>query len=304
MAKITDYPIGKQLILLVAAALTACSLNTLETEPKDGPPTEQRDITAIPNAVPKHEPKARYGNHSPYQVFGKTYHVLPSAEGYSEEGIASWYGEKFKNRPTSTLEPYDPYAMTAAHKSLPLPCYVKVTNLENGKEVIVRVNDRGPFHDDRIIDLSYAAAQKLGYAHKGTARVAVTVVTPESLATDSSNLPNSQSKQPTPVPQGEDKPGHTTLTYARSAQEEPITTPADSTQKLFLQAGAFSTIDAAHRMATSLRALTGRTVNIQSDPEKNLHRVWVGPFSAKHEALKVQTLIADSQMAKPLLIQR
>ena len=111
-------------------------------EPKDGPPKLRKDISAVTNAVPKVEPKARYGNHSPYEVFGKTYHVMESSSGYLEEGEASWYGEKFAGRFTSSMEPYDPYAMTAAHKALPLPSYVKVTNLENNRSVIVRVNVR------------------------------------------------------------------------------------------------------------------------------------------------------------------
>ena len=118
-----------------------------------------------------------------YEVDGVTYHVLASARGYVEEGIASWYGPEFQGKPTSSGEPYDMYAMTAAHRTLPLPTYVEVRNLENGKVVVVRVNDRGPFHPDRLIDLSYMAAQKLGIVQRGTARVRVRALTPGEAGT-------------------------------------------------------------------------------------------------------------------------
>ncbi len=154
------------------------------TQDKDSAPRERRDIDyhAIPDAVPKVEPRGKYGNKSPYVVLGRTYEVLPEARGYREEGGASWYGEKFQGFMTSSMEPYDMYAMTAAHKSLPIPSYVRVTNLENGRSVVVRVNDRGPFHEGRIIDLSWAAAQKLGYANVGTARVRVEAIDPQAPA--------------------------------------------------------------------------------------------------------------------------
>jgi len=133
-----------------------------------------------PDAVPVEEPRSRYGNPESYEVRGVTYHVLETSEGYEAEGTASWYGEEFQGRRTSSGEPYDMYAMTAAHRTLPIPTYVEVTNLENGRTVVVRVNDRGPFHEGRIIDLSYAAAQKLGLVGPGTARVRVRALEPPS----------------------------------------------------------------------------------------------------------------------------
>lgn len=131
------------------------------------------EIEAVPDAVPIPEPRSRYGNPPEYEVDGVTYRVMEGSEGYEEEGMASWYGEQFHGRRTSSGEPYDMYAMTAAHRSLPLPTYVEVTNLENGRTVVVRVNDRGPFHQDRIIDVSYVAARKLGLVGPGTAPVRV-----------------------------------------------------------------------------------------------------------------------------------
>ena len=162
-------------IVLAAFLLAGCA-GDKKDEARDGP--SSRNITAddVHDAVPRNEPLARYGNHSPYTVLGKTYTVLPSAKGYRERGIASWYGSKFHGRRTSSGELYDMHLATAAHKSLPLPTYAEVTNLDNGRKMIVKINDRGPFHDGRIIDLSYAAAIKLGVDKTGTARVDVRAI--------------------------------------------------------------------------------------------------------------------------------
>ncbi len=140
----------------------------------DGPPEHvPYDLSALPDPVPVDEPKSATGNPPSYSVFGKTYYTLETAAGYDATGSASWYGRKFQGRRTSSGEPFDMLKLTAAHTTLPIPTYVEVTNLENGRRVVVRVNDRGPFHDGRIIDLSYAAAVKLGFADAGTARVRV-----------------------------------------------------------------------------------------------------------------------------------
>ena len=144
--------------------------------PVGGP--SHAELMRTPDPVPVAEPRSRYGNPRSYVVFGKTYRTLPSSRGYVERGIASWYGTKFHKQLTSSREPYDMYAMTAAHKSLPLPAYVRVTHLENGRSVVVRVNDRGPFHPGRIIDLSYAAAVKLGIAEAGSGPVEVRAIEP------------------------------------------------------------------------------------------------------------------------------
>lgn len=150
----------------------------------DSAPDAIEDVDLIPEPEVKAEPRSRYGNRSPYKVLGKSYKVLDSAEDYSEQGTASFYGKKFHQRRTSSLEVYDMYAFSAAHKTLPLPSYARVTNLDNGKSVIVRVNDRGPFHDGRIIDLSYAAAVKLGIERKGTGNVRVDGLSAEHVDAD------------------------------------------------------------------------------------------------------------------------
>jgi rare lipoprotein A len=161
----------------------------------DSAPPIAIDVSNLPEPVPRREPKARYGNRESYTVLGRTYRVLPSAEGYRERGIASWYGYKFHGRHTSSRERYDMCAFTAAHKTLPLPSYVRVTNLDNGRSIVVRVNDRGPFHAGRIIDLSYAAATRLDMKRAGTARVEVEAL----LGPDDSRLADAVPPAPAPT---------------------------------------------------------------------------------------------------------
>lgn len=145
---------------------------------RDSAPTELPRVDLIPEPDVVDEPRSRYGNRSSYTVLGKSYRVMDSTEGFVEQGLASFYGNKFHGRRTSNLEVYDMYAFTAAHKTLPLPSFAKVTNLENGRSVIVRVNDRGPFHEGRVVDLSWAAAVKLDMHRAGTARVEVRALAP------------------------------------------------------------------------------------------------------------------------------
>jgi len=165
-------------VIFCLAELSGCSFNELPK--KDGSPSTDFDASTIPNAVPKNEPLSKHGNKS-YRIGDQHYQVMKSAKGYKARGIASWYGTKFHGHTTSSLETYDLYSMTAASPTLPLPTYVKVTNLRNGKEVIVKVNDRGPFKRNRILDLSYAAAKKLGFIHHGTTRVEIIAIDPDQL---------------------------------------------------------------------------------------------------------------------------
>lgn len=233
----------RSLLCLLVVVLAACARAPVRTghadtapavptsglyapEIADGGPPIPADISRIPEPVPQYEPLSRYGNRSPYTVLGQTYHVLPSADGYRERGIASWYGTKFHGRATSSLEPYDMYRFSAAHKALPLPSFARVTNLENGRSVIVRVNDRGPFHGDRLIDLSYAAAVKLGVHIKGTARVEVAAIDPG----EGSSAP--------PSPAAASAPG----------SPLPIGTQA------WLQVGSFAERDNARRVLQQLRS--------------------------------------------------
>jgi rare lipoprotein A len=213
------------------------------------PPPPPTNLDAIPEPVPRIEPRSTRGNPLSYEVFGKRYFLLPTAEGYRERGVASWYGPDFHARPTSSGEPYDMYAMTAAHKTLPIPCYARVTNLANGRSIVVRINDRGPFVDNRIIDLSYTAAHKLDMTRAGTTFVEVEVLTPGSL------------------PEA-----------ARALTPQPL--PTLVAPGLFLQAGAFGAADNAAALAARLRAEGIANVVVrQPDASAALHRVRVGPIA-------------------------
>ena len=214
-----------------------------------------RDDT--PNAIPKNEPLSRYGNPPSYTVMGKTYHVMKSSNGFTEEGIASWYGTKFHGRKTSSGEPYNMYAMTAAHKSLPLPTYVEVTHKKTGKKIIVKVNDRGPFHKGRIIDLSYAAARRLGISATGTGPVSIRAINTSGLdlATDDVVLPK----------------------------------PSGQQGKIHVQVAAMGTETAAERMAGNLRQKNMRSVRVhvvENNGDK-LYRVRIGPLPNVDLAYKV-----------------
>jgi len=233
-----------------------------------GPDAPPIDVSKIPEPVPRVEPRSRYGNKETYTVLGRTYTLLPSASGYVERGIASWYGNKFHGYMTSSFEPYDMYAFSAAHKTLPLPSYARVTNLENGKSVVVRVNDRGPFHENRLIDLSYAAAVKIGVWPKGTGLVEVRAIDPEH----PNALPPSTvaAAPPRRTPDGP--------VVARPA---PAAGEAGGPPRIYLQLGAFGERDNAERAAASAaRAGLGR-VDIQSVAVagRTVHRVRVGPLA-------------------------
>ncbi len=162
--------------IIVKALLLYCLPALLYTAYADGPPLIDRDVSNVRDAIPESLPYNDYANQPIYQVNGQTYTLIPSTRGYTKTGIASWYGQQFAERMTASGERYDMFAMTAASKELPIPTFVTVTNLENGRSIKVKVNDRGPFHDGRIMDLSYAAAKRLGMLQKGTARVRITAL--------------------------------------------------------------------------------------------------------------------------------
>lgn len=186
--------VSRVALILALATLTAC-VAPVSKKPtagisegdfeRDGLPSRTLLAENIRSAEPRYEAIRLAGNLSPYTVMGKQYHVVDDYRGYTQQGIASWYGRKFHGRKTANGEVFDAYQMTAAHKTLPIPLYVRVRNLENDRSVIVRVNDRGPFHNNRIIDLSYAAAVKLGFADKGTAKVEIAVLDTDNAGLDS-----------------------------------------------------------------------------------------------------------------------
>ncbi len=205
---------------------------------------------SVPDMVPRNEPRSRNGNPPFYDVLGKRYFVLSSSVGYVERGVASWYGPGFHKVRTSTGEPYDMYAMTAAHKTLPLPAYARVTNLQNGRSIVVRINDRGPFVGNRIIDLSYTAASKLDMLRNGTAMVEVRTIEPAAPAPASSS---------------------------DSAVGATLTVPVP--RALFIQAGAFSDPKNAQRLVEKLRGGSYGKVFVRDNEiaGRRMYRVRIGP---------------------------
>jgi rare lipoprotein A len=253
-----------------------------------GPPVPP-DISGLKEPEPQDEPRARYGNRTPYTVLGRSYHVMPSARGYRERGIASWYGEKFHGRATSSLEPYDMYSFTAAHKTLPLPTYARVTNLDNGRSVVVRVNDRGPFHAGRIIDLSYAAAIKLGIHIRGTGNVEV-----QALVGDGERAAQ-QTAQPSTRPST--RPASTPV---RSV----ATTAPRSSFRTWLQVASFGEKDNAKRLADRLRDADVDDVDIQRAKVRDarVYRVRIGPFDLRHAAESVAARVRALGLGQPTLV--
>ena len=239
-------PLARGVVLAGLAVLFAgCS-----TLSRDGPGAAI-DPDSLPTVVPRDEPRSRYGNPESYVVYGERYRVRDSARGYVAEGTASWYGSKFHGRRTSSGERYDMYKMTAAHRSLPLPTYVRVTNLENGRSTVVRVNDRGPFVDDRLIDLSYAAAIRLGVIDNGTARVRVRAVTPGDSTADS--LPDA------------------------------VGADTGRDGEVYLQVGAFREYANAQRMRARVRGAGIRAVDVEKAESATgafVYRVRIGPLDA------------------------
>jgi rare lipoprotein A len=248
---------------------------------KDGTPGYRADLANVPDAIPRPEVRTAAGNKSPYTVLGKTYRVKPVPTGHRERGLGSWYGTKFHGRKTSLGEDYDVYTMTAAHKSLPLPTYVRVTNLENGKRAVVRVNDRGPFHEDRVIDLSYAAAYRLGYANKGTALLELEVLdpmAPEWVAKRAGREyrePAMAARAPESAPVAADSLPD--VVAGADPGFSPESAASEMQRRVWLQAGAFRSIDGARNLQRNLAALLDQDVTIQT--VAGWHRVRVGPLA-------------------------
>ncbi|MGB3384855.1 MAG: septal ring lytic transglycosylase RlpA family protein [Marinomonas sp.] len=261
---------------------------------KDHAPDHDVKVDHLPDLVPKWEPKSRGGNKSPYEVWGKKYWVMKSAKGYVAEGTASWYGMKFHGHTTSNGETYDMYAFSAAHKSLPLPTYLKVTNLDNQRSVIVRVNDRGPFHGDRLIDLSYAAAVRLDYQKKGLAHVRIEAITPPKggVYQPDSNASSGLKKEANPP----------VILTSKS-----IVAPSSSVSKVpvftHLQLGAFSTKEAAERLKNQLFSVFDTQINIEIVKHSDaLYKVLVGPYGSDVELSNWQKRLYDAGFAKPVRV--
>lgn len=275
--------------LVAALALAACSTAPprggayyKDDGPGANPPP---DLDRIADAQPRAEPLNRAANR-PYEVFGKKYVPLVAVQPFRQRGIASWYGRRFNGQPTSSGERYDMYAMTAAHPVLPIPSYARVTNLANGRSVVVRINDRGPFHSGRIIDLSYAAAHKLGYVAAGSALVEVESIVPgartEVATATTPAIPAPAAKPLQPQPAAADEPGG-----------------------VYLQLGAFT----ARENAESFRVRVYRELGWLSDAihvlaSGGLYKLHLGPYRSQDQARAVAQRIENELNFKPVVVVR
>jgi rare lipoprotein A len=246
---------------------------------QDRAPTRIVDLASIPEVIPEPLNRTGAGNRSPYTVLGKSYEVMPTEVGYNERGVASWYGEKFHGHKTSNGEVFDMFLASAAHKSLPIPSFLRVTNLDNNRSIVVRVNDRGPFHGDRVIDLSYAAAVKLGYADRGTARVQLESI----IATGTF--------------------GDRVVRAANSGGNETLR--VNSTDSKYLQVGAFSDLSAAQEVTSKVEEITSLPVfiwTVNTSSNKILHRVRVGPISDPGQIQRVSESVVAANLGSPYTV--
>lgn len=260
-----------------AASAPAASRYSIQ---QDRAPARIVDPAAIPEVIPEPIQRTLAGNRSPYTVLGKTYFVMPTEEGYSERGVASWYGEKFHGHKTSNGEVFDMYLASAAHKSLPIPSFLRVTNLDNNRSIIVRVNDRGPFHGDRLIDLSYGAALQLDYAERGTARVQLEAIVPAGIYTDRALSESSTSSAPL------------------------LAATANASGK-YLQVGAFAELATAQEITDQLRGITGYPVfirSVKSGEAGMLHRVRVGPFNNQADIVQTSERVVAANLGRPYTV--
>jgi rare lipoprotein A len=277
---------------VIATGLSAC----FSAPPRPSPPAVSVPLEtppapqSVPDVVPRIEPRSRIGNPPFYNVLGKRYYVLSSSVGYVERGVASWYGPGFHKVRTSIGEPYDMYGMTAAHKTLPLPAYVSVTNLQNGRSVVVRLNDRGPFVSNRIIDLSYTAASKLGMLRNGTAMVEVrsldapptltAAATPNvAAAPNAAATPNAAAALDASLAAADAAPAAAPVAGASGDGTSPVPVPVPG--GLFIQAGAFSDPKNAEHLVERLRGGGYGKVFVRDDEiaGRRMYRVRIGPVS-------------------------
>ena len=273
MLKYDQTLLRSSAILLLCITASACSYNYK----RDSAPKHHVNVANIPDAVPQVEDRSAGGNPASYKVFGKTYYVMNSAKGYSERGVASWYGTAFHGKKTSNGETYSMYKMTAAHKTLPIPTYLQVTNLQNNRSVIVRVNDRGPFAHNRILDLSYVAAKKLGIADAGTGFVEIRALDPKTWKNPPKQTPS--------------------ISIIKKAQA------AEDFKNLYIQAGAFASQHNASQLKKQLHVLfPQKSVQLAHNAQDQLYRVRIGPIANVKEADRIAKTISDNGHPTPKVI--
>ncbi|MFA7292355.1 MAG: septal ring lytic transglycosylase RlpA family protein [Rhodocyclaceae bacterium] len=276
----------------------------------DGPAEELPDgLDELPDAEPKLEPLHRFANR-PYVVFGKEYVPNTSIKPYKARGIGSWYGKKFHGQKTSIGEPYDMFAMTAAHPTLAIPSYVRVTSVANGRSVIVRVIDRGPFHADRVIDLSYAAAHKLDYIRNGSSLVEVEAIVPDATAMTYAQVTPTENR---PVPARDEIAN---VAKKLAVEERPVQTAATiglnggsssaiPAGGVLLQLGAFANADNAETMRQRLvRELDWAEGELRVNVGGGIHRLHLGPYPSRVDAERVAERIRQEHGFKPTFVTR
>ncbi|GMR08385.1 MAG: septal ring lytic transglycosylase RlpA family protein [Gammaproteobacteria bacterium] len=297
----TNYsPAWRQFIVMAIVLpmilpwLASCGTTSI-FDTQDAAPSspDVADLNNVRQPIPRVEPRSRYGNPASYTVNGRTYRTLSSSDGYAERGIASWYGTKFHGRRTSSGEVYDIYKFTAAHRTLPLPSYVRVTNLRNGRSIIVKVNDRGPFYQNRIIDLSYVAAHRLGILGKGTGLVeirAINAAVPAPVSRPAAALPTS----PPPA--------------------SPIATPVATAQAtapvavgpilMYVQVGAFTNLGNAQRLQKRLQSVNIDQVSLSptNTRQTRLYRVRIGPIPDVEKADELTTILQAMGIGQPQIV--
>lgn len=278
--------------LCLSLLFSACtSTKSRYSQTHDSAPQRSVEAATFRDAVPRVEPPSRYGNPVSYVVAGKRYYTVASSKNYRERGVASWYGTKFHGHRTSSGETYDMYGMSAAHKSLPLPTYARVTNLQNGKSVIVKINDRGPFHDNRLIDLSYAAAARLDILDKGTGMVEVQAIDAGQYVRDQQKPAIAASKPKVAVP--------------GAMMAAAVTPAAVQDALLYLQLGAFSDRSNAERLRTRLAGVElPAEVHISEGyaSEKRVYRVRIGPLQTLESAEHVAQILAAQGVPPPRVV--
>lgn len=272
----------KLLLTLLLTALTlqlhGCATKKGNRYPPgpDGAPSYHVDVSKIPDAVPKAEPFTKAGNPKSYVALGKRYHVKDGCLNHTETGLASWYGTKFHGQRASNGEKYNLLEMTAAHKTLRLPCYARVTNLENGREVIVKINDRGPFRENRIIDLSFVAAKKLGIYPKGTGMVRITTIDPRTW--DNKNL---------------------------ASENQSVTThKVDHKPVIYMQIGAFASKDNAQRLAAQIQPHTKDTIRIKEAVlnDAPIYKVQIGPMAGVDDSDTLHSELRKANLGTPITV--
>jgi len=282
-----------RLIVVVVLSVVFIAACTSPYKIKDSAPKKPTRIDRTEKVIPKVEPKSKYGNPKSYVVFGERYYTLPTSKGYVEQGIASWYGTKFHGRRTSSGETYDMYAMTAAHKTLPLPTYARVTNKRNGRSIIVRINDRGPFHENRIIDLSYAAATKLGIVTMGTGLVEVRAIDPRTSRVAQAHAKSKAIKVKQKLPKD-------VIDVATPASSVEIVEPEKSKPGsaalpvkdvenkvgIYVQLGAFRSKENAYKLRNQYQAYQLGRIDVKVDDfeDSPIYKVWIGPLSTVEQA--------------------